>query len=117
MDTRYQICQVVPLINVGCRKKLANDDFEKNAPVCFLICRKKGYVFKIIRKNTLPRPPPQGGGALGWGGLGEGVFSNDFENIPPFFYILENTFLQPTFIRGRKLPNIIAQIVSLRSCV
>ena len=51
MDTRYQICQVVPLINVGCRKKLANDDFEKNAPVCFLICRKKGYVFKIIRKH------------------------------------------------------------------
>ena len=72
MDTRYQICQVVPLINVGCRTKLANDDFEKNAPVCFLICRKKGYVFKIIRKKTLPHPPTPGQPppALGWGGWG-----------------------------------------------
>ena len=76
-----------PLINVGCRKKLVNADFEKLAPGFFLIFGKRGYVFKIIRKNTLPHPPhPRA--PPPWGGVvGEGVFSNDFENIP-FFRIL-----------------------------
>ena len=54
-----------PLINVGCRNKLANADFEKLAPAFFLISGKRGM--------------------FSWGGVvGEGVFSNDFENIPPF---------------------------------
>ena len=49
-----------PLINVGCRTTLANADFEKLAPTFFLIFGKRGYVFKIIRKNTLPNHPTPG---------------------------------------------------------
>ena len=45
---------------------------------------------KSLEKTPSPTTPPQGGGGPwggggpGVGGVGEGVFSNDFENIPPF---------------------------------
>jgi hypothetical protein len=59
---RVRFGNLRPLINVGCRTQLANADFEKLAAAFFLI--------------FAPRP--------GVGVVGEGVFSNDFENIPPF---------------------------------
>ena len=40
---------------------------------------------KSLEKTPSPPPPPQGPPPLIWGGVvREGVFSNDFENIPPF---------------------------------
>ena len=61
-----------PLINVGCRKELANADFEKLAPAFFLTFGKRGYVFKIIRKNTLPHPRQ--------GGMPRGAVGGNIEN-------------------------------------
>jgi hypothetical protein len=40
-----------PLINVGCRKKLANADFEKLAPAFSLIFGKRGMFSKSLEKS------------------------------------------------------------------
>jgi hypothetical protein len=75
----------------------------------------KAYVFKIIRKNTLPHHPTpgRGGGPGGWGR----VFLLMILKTYPFFQNLLNRpgadfskssifsfFKQPTFKQGRKLP-------------